>query len=411
MHPNVMMMHAVTPLAPQDFWRAWSWEPAIVIPIGLATAMYARGARVEWLRVQQGRDRVRNSIAFFFAGLVVLIVALVSPLHRLGNVLFSAHMAQHELLMTIAAPLLVLSKPVEPLLWSLPLGARRAAGRFFAQRWIRRMWQTLSRPAVATAIHAAAIWGWHAPGAYNATLHSEWIHFAQHASFLGTALLFWWSIIHGRRDAYGLSVILVFVTAVHTTILGALLTLADAPWYSAYTSTLTSAWGFTPLEDQQLGGLIMWVPATIAYLIAALMLFASWLQHSEVRVLTRENAVRAALVLLVFILPGCRGPDSARAASLVVGGDAERGTRAIRKYGCASCHTIPGIRDAHAKVGPNLDGIAGRSYIAGVLSNTPEHMMTWLENPQAVDNKTAMPNMGVSERDARDIATYLYTLK
>jgi cytochrome c2 len=155
----------------------------------------------------------------------------------------------------------------------------------------------------------------------------------------------------------------------------------------------------------------MWVPATIAYLVAALALFFNWLRQSELRVVTRENIARAALLLIVFVIPGCSGTDSAHAASLIMGGDAERGVAAIRKYGCASCHTIPGIRDAKALVGPNLTNIAARSYIAGVISNTPEHMMQWIQNPQAVDNKTAMPNMGVTERDARDIATYLYTLK
>jgi len=95
----------------------------------------------------------------------------------------------------------------------------------------------------------------------------------------------------------------------------------------------------------------------------------------------------------------------------MVGGDASRGAAAIRKYGCPSCHAIPGIREARARVGPPLEGIAGRSYIGGVISNSPEHMMQWIQNPQGIDNKSAMPNLGVTERDARDIATYLYTLK
>jgi cytochrome c2 len=238
------------------------------------------------------------------------------------------------------------------------------------------------------------------------------MHAAQHAGFLGTALLFWWALIHGRarRAGHGVAVIYVFFTAVHTTILGALLATSASPWYSAYSASGAHAWGLTPLEDQQLGGLIMWIPATIAYLVAALALFASWLRESEVRVLTRENVARAALVLVLFIGGGCRNND-AGAAGLIVGGDAERGAKAIRKYGCGSCHSIPGIREAQAKVGPPLAGIAGRSYIAGVLSNTPEHLMQWIQNPSKVDSKTAMPNMGVTERDARDIATYLYSLK
>jgi cytochrome c2 len=254
---------------------------------------------------------------------------------------------------------------------------------------------------------------WHAPPLYDATLTSEWVHAAQHATFLGTALLFWWSLIHGRtrRAGHGVAVIYVFFTAVHTTVLGALLATSASPWYSAYSAAGTRAWGLSPLDDQQLGGLIMWIPATIAYLVAALALFASWLRESEVRVLTRENAARAAALLALIVIAGCSANSDARAAGLVVGGDSDRGAKAIRKYGCGSCHSIPGIREADATVGPPLAGIAGRSYIAGVLSNTPEHMMQWLQNPQKVDNKTAMPNMNVTERDARDIATYLYALK
>jgi cytochrome c oxidase assembly factor CtaG/cytochrome c551/c552 len=408
-----MMLHAGVPFAPYDLASAWSWEPGIYFPIAVAAALYVRGALVEWRRAPQARDRILRNGLLFSAGWLVLVLALVSPLHRLGGVLFSAHMAQHELLMTIAAPLLVLSRPITPFLWAMPLGMRRAVGGGFTRGPVATLWDAISQPVVATVLHGVAIWGWHSPQLYDATLTNEWAHAAQHASFLGTGLLFWWAMIYGRanRPSYGVSVILVFLTAVHTTVLGALLTIAESSWYPAYTSALTTPWGFTPLEDQQLGGLIMWVPATIAYLVAALALFLAWLKQSEMRVLSRENIARAAVVLIVFVLSSCKGADSAHAASLVVGGDAERGVAAIRKYGCASCHTIPGVRDSKALVGPSLEGIAARSYVAGVLSNTPEHLIQWIRNPQAVDNKTAMPNVGVTDRDARDIATYLYTLK
>jgi cytochrome c oxidase assembly factor CtaG/cytochrome c2 len=407
-----MIMHG-TALPPHDLASAWSWEPGVVIPLVVAAAFYVRGVRTEWKRAPQSRHRITKDLVLFAGGWALLVIALVSPMHRLGEVLFSAHMVQHEVLMTIAAPLLVLSRPVVPFLWAVPVGVRRVVGGAATRGWFAGVWAVLSLPSIATALHGAAIWAWHAPPLYNATLTNEWVHAGQHASFLGTALLFWWSLIHGRRrrDGYGLAVILVFLTAAHTTILGALLTLSDTPWYSSYTAALTSPWNLTPLEDQQLGGLIMWVPATIAYLVAALMLFLAWLRESELRVVSRENVARLASVVVFAVLLGCRGPDTARAAGVMVGGDAERGAKAIRRYGCASCHSIPGIRAAQAIVGPPLAGIAGRSYVAGVLSNTPEHMMQWLQNPQAVDNKTAMPNMGVTERDARDIATYLYTLK
>jgi len=97
--------------------------------------------------------------------------------------------------------------------------------------------------------------------------------------------------------------------------------------------------------------------------------------------------------------------------SIVPGGDAERGRVAVTRYGCGSCHSIPGIRDARGLVGPPLAGMAGRVYIAGVIPNDPANLVRWVMNPPSVDPLTAMPYLGVSERDARDIAEYLYRLR
>ena len=115
------------------------------------------------------------------------------------------------------------------------------------------------------------------------------------------------------------------------------------------------------------------------------------------------------LFALSWLLAACRGDQ--QLANNLTGGNYDRGHASIRKYGCGSCHTIPGVVGAHSKVGPDLSGLAGRAYIAGVLTNSPDNLMSWIENPQAIDDKTAMPNMGVSPQDARDIAAYLYTLR
>lgn len=117
-----------------------------------------------------------------------------------------------------------------------------------------------------------------------------------------------------------------------------------------------------------------------------------------------------AAALFPLVIAAC-SHAAEREASNMVGGNTDRGRMAIEKYGCGSCHSIPGIRAAQAVVGPPLAGIAGRSYVAGVLTNSPDNLVRWIRNPPAVDNKTAMPNMGVTARDARDIATYLYTLR
>jgi cytochrome c1 len=103
--------------------------------------------------------------------------------------------------------------------------------------------------------------------------------------------------------------------------------------------------------------------------------------------------------------------ETERAAAAMTGGNPQRGKAAVSRYGCATCHTIPGINGADALVGPPLSQMGSRSYIAGVLPNTPDNMIRWIENPPGVDRLTAMPNLGVTDSDARDIAGYLYTLK
>jgi putative membrane protein len=119
---------------------------------------------------------------------------------------------------------------------------------------------------------------------YQATLASETLHTLQHVSFLGTALLFWWALLHGREGRLGrpAAVIYLFTTAMHTSLLGVLLTFSDRLWYPLYDGT-TVLWGLSPLEDQQLAGVIMWVPAGVAYLIAALALAATWLKEPAPR--------------------------------------------------------------------------------------------------------------------------------
>jgi cytochrome c len=119
----------------------------------------------------------------------------------------------------------------------------------------------------------------------------------------------------------------------------------------------------------------------------------------------------AMLALTFFVLASCQGYSSHAAAEEMTGGNVARGETAINRYGCGTCHTISGISGANGQVGPPLTGIASRTYIAGVLENNPDNMLRWIQNPRGVDEKTAMPTLGVSEQEARDIASYLYTLK
>jgi cytochrome c2 len=112
-----------------------------------------------------------------------------------------------------------------------------------------------------------------------------------------------------------------------------------------------------------------------------------------------------------LLLASCSGDQRERTAQVITGGDAIRGASAIERYGCGACHIIPGVSGAFGQAGPPLSGIANRIYIAGVLQNTPQNMVRWIRNPKQVDDKTVMPNLGVTPGDALDIAGYLYTLR
>jgi putative membrane protein len=269
----------------------WSLEPGVVTPLVISGALYARG--VLELRAR-GRGRAVSpwEALSFGAGWLVIALALLSPLHDASEQIFSAHMIQHELLMAVAAPLLVLGRPMMVMLWSLPPRARHAAAD--ATHWpvVRKSWRVITRPLDAWLIHGLAIWLWHLPLLFQATLHSEAIHALQHASFLGSGLLFWWSIVHGqRRAARGMSIVYLFTTAVHTGVLGALMAFSRVPWYPAYAEG-AARWGLTPMADQQLAGLIMWIPASVAYLVAALAIMRRWLGDSEWSVAETERVLR-----------------------------------------------------------------------------------------------------------------------
>ena len=214
--------------------------------------------------------------------MLTLVLALVSPVDALGSALFSGHMVQHLLLVLIAAPLLVLGAAHRALAWSLPRNLRGPAGRWWARaRLPGALRRVLGNAAVVTALHAVALWAWHAPVLYEAALWHEGWHALEHASFFVTAVVFWWMIVHrarGRRA--GIAVLAIFFTAMHSGILGAFLSLSSTAWYLGHGATV-GQWGLTLLEDQQLAGLIMWIPASLVYIGAALAVLSRWLRESH----------------------------------------------------------------------------------------------------------------------------------
>jgi cytochrome c oxidase assembly factor CtaG len=219
-------------------------------------------------------------MALFGLGWTSLAAALTSPLHWLGEHLFTFHMIEHEVVMAASAPLFVMSRPVSTFLWAMPRYVRQAAGTTMNSGATRRIWTWATSGLNATVLHGVAIWGWHLPWLFDASVTNDNIHRLQHLSFLLTALLFWWSVLW--RCGHGVAAWHLFVTMIHTSLLGALMALAPRVLYIVQTAH-AQAWGLSPLEDQQLAGMLMWVPAGTVYAGAALAMLALWIKQSSHR--------------------------------------------------------------------------------------------------------------------------------
>jgi len=260
---------------------------------------YARGLGRLWARAGVGHGVSRSQIAAFAGGLGVIVIALISPLDALDTALFSAHMAQHLLLMLVAAPLLVRGASLAPLLWALPLPWRRTLGRQWQRsRVAHHLCRAITNPVTVWLLNLVALWTWHIPALYEAALQNDAVHALEHATLLGVSLLFWWLLLQPsghRRLSRGFDILYVFTMGVQMSILGALLTFATAPWYPMQ-EMQAAAWHLTPLEDQELAGLIMWVPSGVVYLLAAATLFISWLKAEELA-MRRHEARETNLVM------------------------------------------------------------------------------------------------------------------
>lgn len=238
----------------------WTFDPFVLLGLVAATGVYTLGL------ARMSSPSLPRACAFY-AGILTCAVALLSPVDHASDILFSAHMVQHELLMLVAAPLFVLGRPYVVTAWVLP--ARRYA----------TLWRYATLPPIALAAHAIARLVWHIPWLFDLALRHEWVHAIQHLTFFITAAMFWASLASGRygRFGYGVGVAFVFCTLLYTGLLAALFTFAE----HAYYAQPAVAWGVDPVEDQQTAGLVMWVPAAIVMTASALAILAAWLGQLE----------------------------------------------------------------------------------------------------------------------------------
>jgi len=255
-------------VAPGDLWQAWSLAPSVLLPLAALLVLGLRGHAALAERAPDAAAAQRRRTCFL-AGWLLLAIALLSPLCRLSATLVSAHMVQ---LMVLVGP--------APLL--LALGR---TGTALAACWTARFASTdrrASRPAagsmgLTTAAYGLTIWLWHVPTTYEAILsHAVW-HWLAFVALIAVSIRFWARIVDSLRTQIGGGVAALLTTLIHTGLLGALLTFAARPFY-AILADGAAPWGLTPLQDQQLAGLVMWVGGGVFYLLAALVLCGVWLR-------------------------------------------------------------------------------------------------------------------------------------
>jgi putative membrane protein len=262
--PMNILAHAPFLVPRERLWISWSFEPFVIASLILSALIYAYGVRRLWASAGGGNGVSYARVFAFAAGELALVIALVSPLDALGGTLLSAHMAQHGVLAGIAPPLLILGRPGVAFAWALKW------------RWTGRVLHSLSTPLRAAMIFGVTMWVWHAPALFNAAVAVKWVHALQHVCFLIASLMFWQALLDDRHRTAA-AFIAAFFTFMHTGLLGALLTMAPKPLYVAYLGH-TELWGLTALQDQQLAGLLMWVPMGLPYLVAGLVLASRFLR-------------------------------------------------------------------------------------------------------------------------------------
>jgi cytochrome c oxidase assembly factor CtaG len=255
---------------------------ASFVVFGSIAVVYLRGVRA---RRRRGLARPSDgSIATMLAGLTIAALVLDGPADTIADQLFWAHMLQHLALITVVAPLVVLGDPVRAFEEVLPMRVRRAAGRLEGELWARD--GAARRTAMAgLAVSTIALVAWHTPWAFQAALANNTLHALEHLTLLATALFFWWPILTPglwQRIGIGFAIVEVLIATTVMTVLGALLTFSPTVWYPAY-SAAERAHGIGAIADQQLAGLLMWIPSGMLYLVIIAVLFVRWMDAEATR--------------------------------------------------------------------------------------------------------------------------------
>jgi putative membrane protein len=260
--------------AVRDIFADWRLPLWLTLSIVLTACIYVRG----WLAIRRTRRSQFTDmrLASFLGGLVVLWLAIGSPMDGFADALLSAHMVEHLLLMSVVPPMLLWGLPVVPLLRGLPKGMRRyIAGPMIRTPLLQRLGHWLVKPLVAWLAMNISFLAWHIPAAYDFALEHEGWHDVEHLCFLFTSLLFWWCIIRPwpastKSQGWGMLLFLVAADIVNT-ILSAFLAFCGAPVYTYYLEN-PNPLGVVPLEDQVLGAVIMWVIGSLVFLVPAMVI-------------------------------------------------------------------------------------------------------------------------------------------
>lgn len=282
--PTAPTLPAHDVISEGPWWLAWNFDPQLLIPIALLAFFYMRGLR-RW--PERSREHSRWRTASYLGGLLLATLLYESPLDRLGEHHFSLHMVQHSIAMMIVPPLILLGAPTTPMLRGLPRGFRNhVVTPALNNRVVQAAWGFLTHPIIAIVLFTVTTWAWHLmPGWYDRALNDDFLHDIQHVSFILIGIIFWWNIIdpapRRSRVPIGFRIVYFYGAMVPKHFLAAMITFADSVFYPTYERVHLFLPG-TPLQDQQLAGLLLWIPfGEFINLTTAGIIFAIWWRQAD----------------------------------------------------------------------------------------------------------------------------------